>query len=275
MKKNRKNVGKIVSYSGLFVVTLISFFPFLVMMSMSTHTTMEVYRGEILSIGTALWENICKLAQTNYFRYYFNSFYVAVAATILSIVISCLCGYGLAVYEFKLKKAIFMLIMATMMVPSQVGMIGFVLEMRKIGWVNTHIPLIFATVAWPFGVFWIRQFVTQSIPMECLESARIDGGSELRIFMSIAMPFLKPAIASLAMIAFLASWNSFLMPMMVLNKDELFTLQLGIRAIGDSHVRDIAVQIAGLSLGVVPILLIFVFGSRHFISGLTEGAVKG
>lgn len=274
-KENTEKIGRILSYIGLFAVTLLSACPFIVMVCMSTHTTNEIYRGAIFSFGNALMENIEKLSETSYVLYYFNSFWIALVSTLLALLVSCLCGYGLAIYKFRLNKALFTLVMVTMMIPSQVAMIGFVLEMRLLGWNNSHIPLIFGTVAWPFGVFWIRQFVLQSVSQECLECARMEGCNEWRVFFQIGMPFLKPALFPLAMISFLGSWNAFLMPQLLLNDDKLYTLQLGIRAIGNSHVRDIAVQIAGLSLGVVPILLIFVAGSKYFVSGLTEGAVKG
>lgn len=274
-KKGQVKAGRVLSYAVLFLVTLLCACPFIVMVCMSTHTTNEIYRGAIFSFGNALMENIQKLSETNYVGYYFNSFYISALSTILVLLVSCLCGYGLAIYKFRFNKALFTLVLVTMMIPSQVAMIGFVLEMRLLGWNNTHIPLIFGTVAWPFGVFWIRQFVLQSIPKECLECARIEGCSEWKAFFQIGIPFLKPAIFPLAMIAFLNTWNAFLIPQLLLNDDKLYTLQMGIRAIGNSHVRDIAVQIAGLSLGVVPILLIFVAGSKYFVSGLTEGAIKG
>lgn len=270
-----KKIVNAIGYIGLFLMTAMSLFPFYVMICMSSHTTNEISRGIVYTLGTALWENIKTLTETNYIRYYANSLYIAVLSMVLSILVSCLCGYGLAIYEFRMPKAMFSVIMATMMIPAQVSMIGFILEMRKMGLSNTHIPLIFYSVAWPFGVFWIRQFVQQSIPIDCLECARIDGCGEWKIFFQIGMPFLKPAISSLAMIAFLNSWNAFLVPQVLLNSDELYTLQIGIRAIGNSHVRDIAAQIAGLSLGVVPILIVFIFGSKYFVSGLTDGAVKG
>ena len=246
-----------VKYVLLILVTLISLIPFVMMICMSTHTTFEINLGMIYTIGDALMENIQTLSQTSYGTYYFNSFYIAVVSTLLSLLISCLCGYGLAVYRFKLRKLFFTIIMATMMVPTQVGMIGFIMEMRALGLNNTHIPVIFYAVAWPFGVFWVRQFAQKAIPVDCLESARLEGCGEWRIFFSIGIPFLLPAIASLSMIAFITSWNAFLMPMMVLNDASLYTLQLGIRALGDAFHRDIAAQIAGLSLGVVPILLVF------------------
>lgn len=270
-----KKAVNLIGYTGLFLATAVSLFPFFVMICMSTHTTPEVYKGMVYTIGNALIENIKTLTQTNYIRYYFNSLYIAILSMTFSILISCLCGYGFAVYRFRGQNIMFAIVMATMMIPTQVGLIGYVLEMRLLGLTNSHLPLILYSIAWPFGVFWIRQFVQQAIPKECLECARIDGCNEWRIFFRIGMPFLRPAISSLAMISFLGSWNAFLMPQLVINEDKLFTLQLGVRALGNSHVRDIAAQIAGLSLGVVPILIIFIFGSKYFVSGLTDGAVKG
>lgn len=275
MEKTKTTFSKIALYGIIIIISAFALFPFYSMLCMSTHTRTEIYQGDIFTLGSAFLDNARTVLASDFLLWYWNSVKVAVCTTVISVLVACMCGYGLAKYQFRLNKKLFYLVIATMMVPTQTSLVGYIIEMRTMGLINSHLPLILQTAAWPFGVFWVRQFAISSIPTEVMESARMDGASEVRIFFSIGLPFLKPAIASLSMIAFLASWNAYLLPMIVINKPQLQTLQVGIRTFGDMFARDIAAQITGLVLGILPILLVFIIGGKYFVRGLTDGAVKG
>ena len=184
-------------------------------------------------------------------------------------------GYGLVVYQFRLKRVIYNFVLLTMMVPSVLGIIGYMQEMRVLHLSGTLIPLILIWLPSGFGVFWITQYLQNSLQMELVESARIDGCNEFMIFAKIVMPCIKPAIISLCLLLFLWSWNSYLLPLVMINKADNYTIPLYIQSLGNEHKKDIAAQITRLLISIVPLIAAFAIFSKDFIRGLTEGAVKG
>ena len=148
-------------------------------------------------------------------------------------------------------------------------------EMRVLHLSGTLIPLILIWLPSGFGVFWITQYLQNSLQMELVESARIDGCNEFMIFAKIVMPCIKPAIISLCLLLFLWSWNSYLLPLVMINKADNYTIPLYIQSLGNEHKKDIAAQITGLLISIVPLIAAFAIFSKDFIRGLTEGAVKG
>jgi multiple sugar transport system permease protein/cellobiose transport system permease protein len=160
------------------------------------------------------------------------------------------------------------------MVPTQLSLVGFIIEINKIGWLNTHLPLIIPPAASAFGVFWIRQYTRSGIPDSVVESARLDGCGEFRIYLQIAMPFMRPACVTLLMLSFLWTWNSFFIPMIVLSSNKLYTIPLGIRQLTTQYRADVAAQILGLSIATIPMLAVFAVFSKNLISGLASAAIK-
>jgi ABC-type sugar transport system, permease component len=212
----------------------------------------------------------------NKFQYcYLNSAIVSVVSTVISVLISALTGFALSKYNFKLKKFCFFFILATMMIPGQIGMIGYVMEMKVMALSNTLIPLILVWCSNAFGVFFMTQFIGQTVPDEVIESARLDGCGEFGIFVKIVLPFIKPAITTLSTLIFLWSWNNFLLPLITIYNKALYTIPLGIQSLQNAYVVDFGARGAGLAFAVVPILVIFCLGSKNFIKGLAAGAVKG
>ena len=147
--------------------------------------------------------------------------------------------------------------------------------MRNLNLINTHMPLILTWGASAYGVFFIVQYLKNSLPLELIESARIDGSGEFRTFISIALPMIKSAVGTLFMLVFLWSWNNFLMPSTVLTQSDKFTIPLGIQTLATAYTQDWGARGAALAVSVVPILIIFAIGSKYFIKGLAAGAVKG
>ena len=162
-----------------------------------------------------------------------------------------------------------------MMVPGQISTIGFLMEMKGMGLVSTHFPLIIGWVTNAFGTYWMTSYQEGSVPLELIESARIDGCNEFMIFLRIVIPCITPAIATLAMLVWMWSWNSYMLPLIMLNKSSMYTIPLFISSLGSAYSTDYAGRMCGLLMATVPIIIIFAIGSKTFVRGLTAGAVKG
>ncbi len=266
---------KVIYLIPLLIFTLLSILPFYVIIMMATHSTAEIFSGLVLMPGNHFLENM-KTIFINKFHYcYLNSAIVSVVSTVISVFISALTGFALSKYNFKLKKFCFFFILATMMIPGQIGMIGYVIEMKTLALSNTLIPLILVWCSNAFGVFFMTQFIGETVPDEVIESARLDGCGEFGIFTKIVLPFIKPAMATLSTLIFLWSWNNFLLPLITIYNKELYTIPLGIQSLQNAYVVDFGARGAGLAFAVLPILIIFCLGSKNFIKGLAAGAVKG
>ena len=157
----------------------------------------------------------------------------------------------------------------------QLGLVGYVIEMRSINWINTLLPLIFSGMASGFGVFWMTQFIGSSVPSEILESGRMDGCTEYGIFFRLVVPIIKPAVITIALLLFLWSWNSYMVPLVVVTKQDNYTIPLSIALISTEFRTDYAARILSLSISTIPIVAMFACGSKYLILGLTSGSVKG
>ena len=274
--KSKKRIAwkRIALFLIMAMISLVALAPFWFMMNMGTYKANELYTGIKLIPSNYVAENFKSLMAINFWRYYFNSLLVAISTSVLTVFVCSLCGYTLSKYEFKGRKVLINIVMLTMMVPTQLSLVGFAIEMNKIGWLNTLLPLIIPAAASPFGVFWIRQFTQDSIPDSVIESARLDGCGEFAIFLRIAFPFMRPACMTLMMLSFLWSWNSFVLPMIVLTDQKLYTVTLGIRQLATQFRTDLGAQILGLTLATIPMLILFSMFSKNLISGLASAAVK-
>lgn len=272
MKRKWKNMLHIIP---LLIVSIVSIIPFYFILSMATHSTGEIYKGDVFIFGNKLLENVSTIIQSGFLKYYWNSFYTAALSGALCIFISAMAAYALSVYQFKQKDFFYSFIVISMMIPAQISLIGYTIEMRNLHLINTHMPLILTWGASAYGVFFITQYMKNSLPKELVESARIDGSGEFHTFMLIGLPMIKPAIGTLFMLVFLWSWNNFLMPSTVLTQSKKFTIPLGIQTLATAYTQDWGARGAALAIAVIPILIIFAFGSKYFIKGLAAGAVKG
>ena len=265
---------RVLVYLIMILIALICLLPFYLMIMMSTQYTEDIYKGITLIPGHYLLENLKTVFNAHFELYYKNSLIVSVSATVLTVFVSMLCGFAFAMYDFKGSKFLFSFVMVTMMVPTQLGLVAFVVEMKKIGWMNTLLPLIVPPAATGFGVYWMKNYIGSNFPKELLESARIDGASEPKILFLIGVPCIKPAIATLGLMNFVTNWNSFLVPLIVLNKSETYTVPIGIINLNSAYRNDLAAKITALSIGIIPLLVLFLLTARTFISGITMGAVK-
>lgn len=274
-KKTATCVKRTVLTLTMAIISLVAFIPFYAMFIMSTYVTEDLYKGLVLLPGNYLIQNVKTAMNSGLLTFYKNSVFVSVASTVISVLVSSMAGFALSKYRFPARNRIFCFILLSMMVPSQLGLVAYVLQMRYMGLINTLWALVFPWCASAFGAFWMTQYISSGVPNEIIESGRIDGCPEWRIFAELVLPCIIPAVVTLMMLIFLWSWNNYLLPLVIQNNPDSYTLPIGLSAIGDLYRVDHAAKIAGLSLGTLPLLLIFSFGSKSFIRGLTAGAVKG
>ena len=207
-------------------------------------------------------------------RWLVNTVFMSVAAMILTCITASMAGYALAKKRFVGRTLLFSLIVCAMALPKQVILIPLLKEMSALNLYNTLWAVIFPTVGWPFGVFLMKQF-SESIPGEILEAARIDGASELKTFVTIVVPMVKPGIGALAIFTFINSWNDYFMQLIMLAKSEVYTISLGIATMQAETSIDMGLLMAGAALASVPIIIVFLIFQKYFTQGITMGAVKG
>jgi cellobiose transport system permease protein len=270
-------MGKLKSLPFIIIVLLfsiIALFPFYIMLVMGTYVSEDLFTGIKLLPGDFLLGNLRSVFSHNFFLYYYNSFYIAVIPAVTGTFLSALTGFAFAKYRFKFKKALYILILGTLMIPTQLGLVGFVIEMKWFKMMNSHWPLIVPPMANAFGVFWMTQYIGGAVPNELLESARVDGSSDFRTFVQIVFPIIKPAVITIFLLLFLNSWNSYLVPLVVLNRESLYTIPLYVNMLDAVHRTDYAAKILALAMSTLPIMVIFSIGSKYLIQGLTAGSIK-
>lgn len=268
--------NKFIVYAILAVLLILCIFPFYIMIINSTHTTEELMVGLYLGPGSALFSNYGNLSQmTDIWKGFLNSTVISVSSTLLSAYFGALTAFGLAKYEYKGKKIVLTIIMLSMMIPSQLGIIGFFRLCKYMDILDTFIPLILPSIANASTVFFVYQYMEQSISDSLIESARVEGCGEFGLFNRIILPLAKPGIATMAIFNFVGSWNNFLTPMIILFNQEKFTVPLLIMNLRGAFNRDYGATYCAIAMSIVPIIIIYCLISRHITEGLMTGAVKG
>ncbi len=277
MNSTGYHIKKGLIYAALIILAVVCMLPFLLMIVNATRSGADIMTSFTLIPGHSLKENWKTVF--NYFNLFVgmaNSLKVAVPATILCAYFSAMTAYGLAMYKFKGSNALFTVILIFMMIPGQLGLIGFYNLCIKLKIINTYIPLIVPAIASTGTVFFLRQYVLSVMPPALIEAARIDGASELYIFHRIALPIMGPGIATMSIMGFIGNWNSYLLPMIILNKNDKFTLPVmmaSLRSSTDITANQGAIYLA-VAISVIPILIVFAVFSRFIISSVSAGAVK-
>lgn len=269
-------VLKWIIYVVLIAIALTCLLPFYSMLITSTHTNSDIARKLLLVPGNQFMVNYQRLMDTvNIWRGLGNTLFITVTATMINVYFASLAGYGFSKYNFKYKGVLFMITLGTMMIPGQLGIIGFYKLMDVFHMLNTYYPLLLTSLYNAFGIFLVKQFADTSVPSEIIESGRIDGYGEMQIFHRIILPLMSPALATLAIFAFIGKWNDFLVPMIILFDGDLQTLPVMIASVKSQFSSDFGAQYVGIVISVVPILVFFSFMSKRIISGVAAGAVKG
>jgi multiple sugar transport system permease protein len=275
-RPRRGGWSRATTYIALTIGLILTLMPFLWMLLGSFKT-----QGELLQRPITWWpeqatlDNYSRwLTQLDYGQFFANSLIVALVVVVGNIVFCSMIAYALAKLDFPGKKVLFALVMLTLMVPGVVTLVPMFVLVANMGLVNTYPALILPFLAGPLGVFLMRQFI-MGVPDALIEAARIDGAGEFRIFLRVVMPQCGPAIATLAILTFLASWNNFLWPLVVAQTENMYTLPvaLSLYSVG-SNGTYYGLLMAGSVLVVTPILILFLFLQRYFVQGITMTGLK-
>ena len=267
------------SYVALALITFLSIFPFYWMFVVSSNTNAEISKsppslipgGRFLIVAQKVLS-----AEGVYFNTaLMNTFIVGISVAVAQVVFSAFAGFAFAKLNFKGRKFFILFIVGTMMLPSQLGIIPFFILIKNLQMIDTLYALIVPALVTAFGVFWMRQIIDAQVPNELLEAASIDGASVPRIFFGIVLPIIRQSSFVLGLFAFLASWNDYLWPTIVLQSPQNFTLQVALTQLKPMYGLDYALQMGGAFLATAPLLILFVFVGRKLVSGVMDGAVKG
>ncbi len=270
------SLRKMVVYVFLLSASLLSLFPFYYMFVMATRVNREINQvPPPFTPGSDLVSNFQKvLGNIDFFGAMWNSFFVASTVTIGTLFLCSLAGYTFAKLEFKGKNILFVMILVTMMIPPQLGLIPQYYIISTLGWLNDFRAIIIPGLINAFGIFWMRQYIKEGVPFELIEAARIDGCSNFRIYWNIVVPMILPAFATLGIIVFMHVWNDFLWPLVVLRDPSMHTLQVALRSLNDARQLDYGMIMSGTFWATVPLLIVFLLFNRLFIDSLSDGAVK-
>ena len=268
-------VTRALVYAALAIGVVVSLLPMLWMVSASLMPTGEAstYPPRLLP-RRVTFEHYGELfTRLNLGRYLLNSTIVAVTVTVASLFVNALAGYAFAKLRFRGRDRTFRLLTIGLVVPSQVAMLPLFLLLKQMGLVNTYWGVVIPGLASIFGIFLVRQYAL-SIPDDLLDAARVDGASEWRIFFSVVLPVVRPILATLSIWTFLATWNDFMWPLIVLSDDRRYTLPVAIANLVGEHVQDTELMMAGSVLTVLPVLVVFLVLQRYYIQGVMAGSVK-
>ncbi len=279
VKKPKSFTGmKIVIHVVCILLAILSILPFWVMIVNSTRSTPEIQQHALSLIpSTHLVTNFKILTGKSFHPLvgFMNSIIISTGSTLLNLYFSSLTAYALVAYEWKLRKAFFSFIIGVMMIPAQVTMIGFYQMVYKIGMTNHLIMLILPSIAAPATVFFMRQYLYPTLSMDIVQAARIDGAGEFRIFNTIVLPIMKPALATQAIFLFVSKWNDLFTPLVLLTRQEKYTMPIMVSLLrGDIYKTEYGSIYLGLTLTVLPLIVVYMILSKYIIAGVALGGVK-
>ena len=269
---------KVFIYIVCVILTVLSILPFWIMIVNATRSTTQIQQHAVAFIPSTYMMNNFKILTGKSFNPmvgFKNSLIVSTFATLCATYFSTLTAYAVVVYDWKLKNAFFSFVMAVMMIPAQVTMIGFYQMAYKLGLTNSLLMLILPSVAAPSMVFFMRQYMIPSLPLEIVQAARIDGAKEFYTFNIIALPIMKPAIATQAIFSFVSSWNNLFTPMVLLTKQEKYTMPIMVSLLkGDIYKTEYGAVYMGLTLTVLPLIIVYLFLAKYIVAGVALGSVN-
>ena len=274
--KSKAKLSHVLIYIFLIVLAVICIVPFYIMIIYGTHTNAEIASKFIFLPGKALVENYHSMMENvNIWRGFLNSLIISCCSTALTLYFGALNAYGFAKFKFKGNKVLFWFVLATMMVPQQLGLVGTFRIMYILHLLDTYAALILPAAANAFAVFFVKQFIDGTIPDEVMESARVDGAGEFKTFNRIILPMVAPALAALGIFTFIGSWNNFMGPLVLLFSNDKYPLPLLVQLLQGYYGTNYGVQYLGVALSVLPIIIVFAIFSKRIIGSVAIGAVKG
>ena len=274
--KRKKNISKAVLVGTNSIVACIILSPILYALSVSFMPPNELFSMDfnLLPSSPTLDNYIQALSKVPLLRFVLNSFLVAGAITIAQIITCSLAAFAFSFLDFKGKNVLFMIVMATMMVPGEATIISNYLTVSSWGWLDTYLVLIVPSMTSAMGIFLFRQFY-MTFPISLYESAKLDCCSNLRFIVKILMPLTKSAIGAMAIYTFINAWNMYMWPLLVTGSDSMRTVQIGIGMLDSTESQSMAMMIAGVIVIILPSISIFIVGQKQLIKGMFSGAVKG
>jgi len=268
------------TYVLLVLVALASLFPLYWSFVVASHDNSAIGAyPPVLTPGGNLRENLSRLFNSGEVNVDFvaamtNSLIVAATVTAGVVLFSALAGFAFAKLQFRGRRGLMLTVVLTMMVPVQLGVIPLYIEMIELGWVNRLPAVIAPNLVTAFGVFLMRQYISQAVPNELIDAARVDGAHTLRVFWHVVLPAVRPVAAVLGLLTFMMTWNDFFWPLIVLSSTNP-TVQVAVSTLSSGYVQDYALVLTGTFVSLVPLLVVFLFLGRQIIGGIMEGAVKG
>ncbi len=268
------------TYAFLILVALASLFPLYWSLVVASHDNSAVAASPpVLTPGNQLWHNLSRLfnsgeVNVDFWAALFNTTIVATVVTIAVVLFSALAGFAFAKLSFRGSKFLLVAVIATMLVPVQLGVIPLYIEMVHLGWTNHLMAVIAPNLASAFGVFLMRQYIAGSVPNELIDAARVDGCYTFGVFRHVVWPAVRPVAAVLGLLTFMTTWNDFFWPLVVLSPRNP-TVQVAVSTLASGYVQDYALVLTGTFVSIIPLLAVFLVLGRHIIGGIMRGAVKG
>lgn len=272
-RRERTLSGFLTIFIALGALVMIT--PFLWLIIASTYSSADIFTTPPHALpGDFLWQNLTTLfADKGFGDAMRNSLVISIVSTLGGVFICTMAGYAFAKFDFPGRNVIFLLIIASLTLPSQVTLVPLFQMMVQLGWLNSYQALILPSLAVPFGIFLMRQAM-QSVPDELIQAARVDGSGEFRTFFQIVLPTVRPALAACAIFLFLGSWNDFVYPLVVLRTEDAYTIPVSLAALQGVSSTDYGALLTGTLVSITPVLILFLFLQRHFVAGMLAGSVK-
>lgn len=274
MNRKRIRPGRIIAWTLLLVGGLIMITPLFYMFSTSLKTSAQVYDLRLIPAKPTLDNYVSALADGKFMRWMLNSAIVAITVTISNVFFDSLVGYTLAKFRFRGRYFIFLAILSTLMIPTEMLVIPWYLMSSKLGWLDSYWGIMFPGMMTAFGTFLMKQFF-ESVPDDFLEAARIDGLNEFTIWWKVAMPLVTPALSALAIFTFLGNWTAFFWPLIVTTSNDLYTIPVGISSFSDAQDTRWEMIMTGAALATIPTLVVFLALQRFIVRGVMLAGLKG
>jgi multiple sugar transport system permease protein len=266
--------GQVIRWTVLLLGGVVMLTPLIFMFSTSLKYSSDVYDLRLIPADPTLGNYIDVLSDGRFFRWFVNSVAIATIVTLSNVFFDSLVGYTLAKYEFRGRYLVFIAILSTLMIPTEMLVIPWYLMARNFGWLDTYWGIMFPGMMTAFGTFLMKQFF-ETVPKDFIEAARIDGLNEFTIWWRIAMPLVTPAISALAIFTFLGNWTAFIWPLIVTNSKELYTVPVGLSSFAVEQSIQWEMIMTGASLATLPTLLVFLILQRYIVRGVVMAGLKG
>lgn len=267
-----------ITYTFLILVLVISFYPLYFTFLLSSSDAATIARNPLPSLVPQgnFGDNIQRVLASDIklWQALGNSVIVAVVSAVSVVFFSTLAGFAFSKLRFRGRNALLVFVIATMAVPTQLGVVPLFIVMSELGWIGKLQAVIVPGLVTAFGVFWMTQYLREALPFELIEAARVDGASMIRTFWSVALPAARPAAAMLALFTFVGSWTNFFWPFIVLGSTNP-TLPVSLQLLQASYFKDYSLIMAGVIVATLPLIIMFIFAGRQLVSGIMQGAVKG